>query len=237
MDWAKERIRGTALERPARLLVRLARDRKAVSYDIETLLVMRRVLRPDSVCVDVGAHQGDILKEMLRLAPNAAHHAVEPLPDFAAILRRFPVTVHEVAASDQEGESDFAYVPSAPAYSGFRQRSDVSEAVTIRVRTARLDDLVDRADFIKIDVEGAELRVFGGAGRLLRQRPYVVFEHGPVGAGAYGTRPEEVFDLLASHGLHVSLMTRWLTRRAALTRQGFTAQFDGHRNYYFLAHP
>jgi MoaA/NifB/PqqE/SkfB family radical SAM enzyme len=35
-------------------------------YDIQTLEVMKRVLQNDSNCVDVGCHQGSILREMLR---------------------------------------------------------------------------------------------------------------------------------------------------------------------------
>ena len=39
-------------------------------YDVQTLAVMKRVLREDSCCVDVGCHQGSILREMLRYAPR-----------------------------------------------------------------------------------------------------------------------------------------------------------------------
>jgi hypothetical protein len=48
-----------------------------------------------------------------------------------------------------------------------------NDAVTITVRTVRLDDFcrtegIERIGFLKIDVEGAEMRVLRGAERLLR---------------------------------------------------------------------
>ena len=54
-------------------------------------------------------------------------------------------------------------------------------------------------DFIKVDVEGAEVQVFRGALRTIREhRPTIVFEHGQGGADQYGTGPEDVWDLLAA---------------------------------------
>jgi FkbM family methyltransferase len=177
--------------------------------------VMRYVLRSDSVCVDVGCHAGAILGDMIEMAPRATHHAIEPIPSAAAALReRFPdVIVHEVAASDATGESTFHLVETNPGYSGLRQRAfdRPDERVrTIKVRTARLDDLladVPRVDLLKVDVEGAELQVFRGARETLRRhRPYVLFEHGLGAADVYGTTPAMLYALLAECGLSVFLL-------------------------------
>jgi FkbM family methyltransferase len=185
---------------------------------------------------------------MLRLAPHGHHHAFEPLPDYAARLARdFPsVTVQRLALSDTEGEEEFAYVHGRPAWSGFlaRTASDhpvVSDVEFIRVRTARLDDVIDATlpvGFIKIDVEGAELRVLQGATRTLSAwRPFVVFEHGIGAADLYGATTGQIHDLLSGCGLEVSVLTEWLRHRPALTGSEFAAQFLEGRNYYFLAHP
>jgi FkbM family methyltransferase len=172
---------------------------------------MRRLLafslRPESNCIDIGAHRGLVLEEILRVAPRGEHLAFEPIPRLAAELRsRFGgVSVHELALSDAGGSAEFSHVIGvAEAWSGLKFRplpADVEASVEqLTVHTARLDDLL-RPEWvpalIKIDVEGAELGVLRGAQRTLsRHRPLIVFEHGSGSAEAYGTHPRDIFALL-----------------------------------------
>jgi FkbM family methyltransferase len=215
-------------------------------YDLQTLQVMDRVLGEQSSCVDVGCYKGDMLREMQRRAPRGRHFAFEPIPEkFAALVTRFPhVDLHNAALSDVAGEATFQHVQSEPALSGLKTRDCiVGKAVQeIRVQTVRLDDIVPdnvRIDFIKVDVEGAELQVFRGGQKTIRRcRPVIVFEHGLGGADAFGTTPGDMFDLLANEcGLRLSLMRRWLRGEAALTREEFVAQFEGHKDFYYIAYP
>ncbi|HVD57320.1 MAG TPA: FkbM family methyltransferase [Thermoleophilaceae bacterium] len=180
--------------------------------------LIRRViawsLAPGSCCIDVGAHGGSVLTEMVRVAPRGRHIAYEPLPHLAEYLRTtFPdVDVRCAAVSDHEGEESFARVRAAEAWSGLVFRPlpgnvepDVEE---IAVRVEALDDALP-ADFVpalvKIDVEGGEEGVLRGALRTLREhRPTVIFEHGYGAANAYGTEPDDVYGLLVDDaGLRV----------------------------------
>lgn len=218
-------------------------------YDRLTARVIRRVLRHDSCSVDVGCHRGDILKLMLKAAPAGYFYAFEPLPDFCAGLRQKfispAIEIHEIALSDEAGEAEFNHVVSNPGYSGFRRRRYDRPAETdtrIRVRMRRLDDIVDtrrRVDFMKIDVEGAELQVLRGATALLkRDHPVVVFEHGLGAADFYGTRPEDVHEVLVGQcGMEIWTMDDWLRGAAPMSLAAFREQFDKHLNYYFLAGP
>ena len=45
------------------------------------------VLKPDSNCVDIGANEGDMLRQMTTIAPAGIHHAFEPIPTLAAKLK------------------------------------------------------------------------------------------------------------------------------------------------------
>lgn len=215
-------------------------------YDAETLAVIARVLSAGGHAVDVGAHAGNILREIVRVAPAGPHWAFEPLPAFAARLRaQFPnVTIGEVALAEAAGTATFEHVVSNPAYSGLRRR-DYPKVETIEVmtvRTARLDDILP-ADvpitFMKIDVEGGELGVLRGAVRTLRRwRPIVVFEHGLVGAAdRYGTTPEAVAAVLEDCGLMVTLMRRWLRGWRPFTAAEFVDCVRRGREFYFLTGP
>ncbi len=172
---------------------------------------MRRLLAftlgPDSACVDIGAHRGLVLEEILRVAPTGQHIAFEPIPWLAAELAKgFPrVEVHQIALSDSDQTVDFSHVSGdAEGLSGFRSRAlppgVEAEITQISVQTARLDDVLDpdyAPTLIKLDVEGAELQVLAGArGTLKRHHPTLVFEHGSGSAEAYGTHPRDIWALL-----------------------------------------
>jgi FkbM family methyltransferase len=215
-------------------------------YDRQTHAVMDRVLTARSCCVDIGAHRGNLLREMVRRAPQGAHHAFEPVPTYAARLRqRFKgVTVHEVALSDRAGVARFVHVTGSPGLSGFkpnaRATSDMNP-VDIEVRAARLDDELPadyRPDFVKIDVEGAEhLVLLGGRGALSRARPVIVFECWITDERYEGFSPETVFDILAGVGLRVSLMRRWLEGEPAFSRDQFASQLRNRLDAYYIAYP
>lgn len=238
----KRKIKQIAKKILALLPVPVTRNQK---YDAQTIQVMKKVLKPDSNTVDVGGHEGDILKEILQFAPNGQHYCFEPIPSFCSGLHRdFPnVNVHEIALSDHSGETTFQHVVSNPAYSGIKRRTYLGEeqVQTITVKTAPLDEIIPESvqiSFIKIDVEGGEMGVIKGAERVIKTgKPVIVFEHGKGAADHYGTQPGDLFDLLTAYGLKVSLMKKWLSNGSSLSRNEFVNEFETGSNYYFIAHP
>jgi FkbM family methyltransferase len=248
MEWLKRRLRGGWLHR----LVHRARgggvlDPVNAAYDRQTLEVMARVVRPDSVCVDVGAHRGDILRHMVRLAPRGEHHAFEALPHLAEALRRnFPgVRVHETAVSDREGTAEFQHVENDPGYSGLRRRlydRPDPKVVPIPVTLTTLDRAlaeVPAVDFLKIDIEGGEYHALRGAVKLVhRCRPVIVFEAGRRSTGQYGVTSAEIFALVAGElDCHLTTMARWLAHLPPCTRDEFDLNWQDGPDYYFLAFP
>lgn len=59
-------------------------------YDWQTSLIMRLVLDQNSCCVDVGAHRGEILSEIIDIAPMGNHFAFEPIPYLCELLKKIP---------------------------------------------------------------------------------------------------------------------------------------------------
>jgi len=214
--------------------------------DEATRQIIERVLVPGTIAIDVGANAGDITDEIVRVSPDGAHIAIEPIPGLAASVReRFPtVTVHEAALAAQDGpDVEFHHVVSNPGYSGLKKRRydrPNEEVVLIRVRTTTLDSIVPEdaaVSLIKIDVEGAELGVLQGATRVLKTRPVVVFEHGLGAADHYGTEPGVIHDLMSSHGLRVSSLNGFLDAEVAYDRAQFEDEFHSGRRWMFVAHP
>ena len=74
--------------------------------DANLRLLLSFNLRPDSNCLDVGAHDGIFLRDIQRVAPHGHHIAYEPVPSQCANLRRqFPdVDMRQRALSNEDGQ-------------------------------------------------------------------------------------------------------------------------------------
>jgi len=245
-DLAKRTLIGTRWEEPFRYLHAKLTGHRGSLYDSQTIAVMRRVLRPGELGVDVGAFEGAFLRHMMRIAPGVKHYAFEPNPDqFAKLAALFPgMNVRPYAIGAEAGSATFHCMVEHPALSGLsaRERDHAGEErreVTVTVET--LDRMLP-ADapvrLVKVDVEGAELGVFrGGMETLRRNRPYVLFECGIGGADYFGSEPSAIFETLTEAGLRISLLGSWLASAGPLSRSEFVEQFDQRLNYFFLAHP
>jgi len=241
----KRLLVGTPLEGTARRVYRLVRRRsRAGPHDEQTFAIMRRTLRVDSNCVDVGAHVGSILLEMLRYAPKGTHYAFEPLPAlYRRLVSSYPgVRVYELALSDRAGEKTFQHVVTNPAYSGFvrRQYPRANETIEqLTVRTELLDNIIPESlpvDFIKIDVEGAVLEVLrGGLQTIRRNRPTIVFEYGRGAVVNYGTPPELIYEFFEACKLRVFLLHNRPGNAAPLSEGQFSDEVYGG-SFYFVAH-
>lgn len=194
--------------------------------DRRILKIMRRVLRPRSNCIDIGCHYGSMLSRMTRLAPYGHHLAIEAVPAKVRFLEhKFPdVDVRQVALSDVAGDSTFWINTSHSGYSGLHQHGE-GDFAELEVRTQCLDDLVSadrRYDFVKIDVEGAELLVLRGGSRFLaRDHPDIVFECGPEGPGDFGFTSADLFAAIAEHGYAVYTTHGWLGGAPPVDEAGF----------------
>jgi FkbM family methyltransferase len=214
--------------------------RRNVRDELNLHVLLAALLRRDSNTVDVGANVGDILGELVRLAPEGRHVALEPLPELAARLAaRYPgVDVRAVAISNRTGSASFVRVPDAPGLSGFGEgKAAGMRTETITVPVEPLDHVLPEGfapDLVKVDVEGAELQVFEGARETLaRHHPVVVFEHSNRLAPQFGTRPRAVHELLAECGLRVFDMDG----DGPLSADRFEHLFDSHARFNFFAHP
>jgi FkbM family methyltransferase len=146
------------------------------------LRFVRAAVRPGMVAVDVGANVGLYTLILSRLVGTAGRvHALEPAPANLRALGRAiehagatNVVVHAAAAGDRAGE---VALHLAPGNQGdHRIFPNVEARATIPVPSVVLDDLLatePRVDFVKIDVQGAELPVLRGLRRTLAGNPDV----------------------------------------------------------------
>lgn len=151
------------------------------SYELRKRKAFEDEIRPNTVIYDIGANVGfySILAAHLT-GPGGKVYAFEPLGRNVNFIRRHAalnrfthIEVFEAAVSDQDGEVFFD--PGASIATGH-----ISDTGTVRVRQLCLDHLLAAGEIlppatIKVDVEGAEYRVFMGAQKLIETHQPLIF--------------------------------------------------------------
>src|ERR1700730_4927575 len=105
-------ITNTPLESIARSLYGRCVQSKGNQYDQQTFELMSQTLRPDSNCIDVGAYRGEVLRQILELAPKGHHFAFEPvLENYRYVADKYgEASVYNIALSDKPGTATFQHV-------------------------------------------------------------------------------------------------------------------------------
>ncbi|MDO6413688.1 FkbM family methyltransferase [Sphingomonas sp. BIUV-7] len=154
---------------------------------------LEAVLKPGMVAIDIGANLGYFSLLMAeRVGASGRVHAFEPNPIMADLLVESAarsgladrISLHRDPLWDLDGEASVLRVPDGEPKNAHLITHAGDEIEGIRMISRRLDgfgDLLD-ADVIKIDVEGAEERIWRGmAGLFGRGRPLTIFlEFSPV---------------------------------------------------------
>ncbi len=189
-------------------------------FEPNELAFLARILRPGMVFVDAGANEG-LFTVLAGRAVGAGGVviAVEPSPRERARLERnvarnrlTHVRVRHEALLDVPGTAVLRVADLEHAGQntlGNFVYDVVREDASISVDCVTLDQLVeeegvDRVDVLKIDVEGAEMKVLVGADRLLsRLRPVVLLELQEDSLRQQGASVAELTARLASFGYEI----------------------------------
>lgn len=170
------------------------------------------LLKQASVVVDVGASLGQYTRTMSRTLRGGEVHAIEADPVRVEQLARNcqewgrkctnQLSVYHVALSDRTGDVPY-FVTNSNVSGGLAKHNTAPDVEweKITVSSTTLDDLFPERvpDFIKIDVEGAELSVLRGAKRILADGNttlLIELHDSPVAS----SQPEEVRKLLRKSG-------------------------------------
>jgi FkbM family methyltransferase len=186
---------------------------------------LHTLVQPGSVCIDVGSAAGIYTAVLERLVgPAGQVHSIEPLP-FAHLLwtrtlaaRRQPNVRHHTLALGTETGTETMSVPVgryglvtgrsflARRAGGPDPNTEFDYQIPVTVTVDTLDNLcarenITRLDFIKIDVEGAELQILhGGQHTITTSQPVILAEIEARHTARYHSSPDTITTWLTSRG-------------------------------------
>lgn len=185
---------------------------KENNYEPFSSEIVRYLIRPDSIFVDVGAYYGYYSLLASQSQKNVKIIAFEPAKENFNILKMNlkqqkikNFEIYNQAASNKEGIVSFNFTEASDC-AGFYNHHLSKTKNVLKVKTAVLDNILDerKVDFIKIDVEGHEIAVLEGLRKSLKNNKLVLLvEFNPTLLEAAGHKPEDLLDFLQKQEFEV----------------------------------
>lgn len=182
------------------------------SYESTDRDLLRYVAGDSRTIFDVGANIGYYTLTFSKLPNVEKVYSFEPIPRTFEYLQRHValnrcenVTLVNRPLFDKADKIDFYWTELETGSASIRNIQDRSNINITTLETITMDEFVQAAgievDFVKCDVEGAELFVFrGGMKTLERSKPYIFCELLRKWASKCGYSPNDVIELLSTIG-------------------------------------
>jgi FkbM family methyltransferase len=181
-------------------------------YEAGEAHLLKSLIGPGDTVLDVGANVGFYTIGLAKTVPMVRIVAFEPLPQtFEYLSKNLELNgitnaeINNFGLSDEDDEKVFFFSPQYSVNASAACLADRADNEKIVCRVRRLDDFVASrdiiVDFIKCDVEGAELSVFrGGVETLRRDKPIIMTEMLRKWSACFGYHPNDIIELLAGLG-------------------------------------
>jgi FkbM family methyltransferase len=186
------------------------------SFENAEARFVERFLQAGMTVLDIGAHHGFYtLLASMRVGRTGRVIAFEPSPRERIRLERHirlnrceNVRIEEIALGASPGKAELFLVEGMEDYcNSLRPPAVNAETRRVPVNVATLDDFLSSTcltdvQFIKLDVEGAELDVLKGASNLLRQssRPVFMVEVYDIRTQPWGYAARDIVRFLTERG-------------------------------------
>lgn len=174
---------------------------------IKDVLVIKNFIKPDYICLDIGSNIGYLSLIMAKQAKNGLIIAIEPgrriyqylteninLNDFKNII---PLNI---AISRKDQIVDFFEYYYGDNFSSLIKIKNFPhkhfKTMSLSLKTLMKVLNLDKVDFLKIDVEGAEFEAIKSLGKFLNKVRYIYFEFNEKNFENFGYKSDDLINLL-----------------------------------------
>jgi len=181
-------------------------------YEKDCSQMMVNLINDGDTIFDVGTNMGWYSILFSALNRNSDIHSFEPVPKtFSAYLKNIQlnnslnITANHFGLSDAERDEYIYFYPQGSGNASLQNLSESQEVEKIPCKFKTLDQYTSdnncSVDFLKCDVEGAELLVFkGGKETILKHKPIIFSEILRKWSKKFEYNPNDIFDLFRSMG-------------------------------------
>jgi FkbM family methyltransferase len=238
----------TSRDRGVRMICPLGDHRVApvealnfLDYESADSAMIMRLASPNDCVIDIGANMGWYSINIAKTYPASKVHAFEPIPKTYSFLEKniqlnkvSNITAYPFGLSNERKDLTFYFYPEGSGNASSANLSERTDAELVTCHVERLDDFVASSnlhvDFIKCDVEGAELFAFQGATETLkRDKPIVFTEMLRKWAAKFGYHPNQIISLFSSLGYRC-----YFTNQAGLKEIQVMTDETVETNFFFL---
>lgn len=192
-------------------------------YEDEDEELIRKMVTPNSIILDIGANKGWHTILFSLLAPNGKVYAFEPTPSaFAELnanieLNKLQNVISNKAALLDEMKRVEIFVPYHHSPLASLGKPYNTEYESFWCNTDTIDHFsevemdIKKADFVKIDAEGSEEAILLGGRKLFEtdSAPILLIEIFEKTLGSMGSTTERVITLIKSFGYELFVANGW----------------------------
>ena len=205
--------------------------------------VMNYISEEDFIFFDIGANEGWYTLNVRKAFSNAKVYSFEPSPITCERMKKNLIinnekvdTVVNIGLYDKNDKLKFYYDEEGSGASSFVNIREKTDIRPIEVDVRRLDDWarendVSKVDFIKCDVEGAELFVYKGGREIIEQsKPIVFSEMLRKWSAKFGYNPNDIINFFKELGYKCYVIENETRLKECLKVTEETVE----TNYFFL---
>ncbi len=181
-------------------------------YEQKELDFIFKLIDKNYTVFDIGANIGWYSLSIAGRFPECKIYAFEPIPktfsylkDNVALNKFSNININNFGLSDKEQEIPFYYYPEGSGNASAANLVNTDSLEKINCFVKKLDDYVEEnstgLDFIKCDIEGAELLAFkGGLNSIIKFKPIIFTEMLRKWSEKFNYHPNDIIKLLTDVG-------------------------------------
>ena len=182
-------------------------------YEMDDSELIHSLVRDGDTFIDVGANIGWYSIGIPKVKNNVKMYSFEPMPKtYKQFMENIKlndmedkINTYHYGLSNKDGEVEFYYFPNNSGNSSMAKMNDgISEKMVLKVEmldTFIKNNKIDKVDFLKCDVEGAELLVFeGGIETIKKDKPIIFAEMLRKWSAKYDYHPNVIIKMFEEIG-------------------------------------
>lgn len=179
-------------------------------YEPKETALIKKLIKPNDIVLDIGANIGYFTLIMAKQAKQVI--AFEPEPRNFQILQKnielnklANVKMYNVAVTENNNKTILHLCDTNRGMHRIYPSHWCNEGTT-EVQTVRIDDWIQDANFIKMDIEGAEFGALKGMKQLLEKNDIIIMmEFHPPSIEEYGAKPRDIYEFMKKLGYNIEV--------------------------------